>query len=228
MNADLKARPFLVDETRRMSKNASYNGTIAFSKSKLAFGMAKPNKARLKTARENGYSPQFGLFESAKKTKRAPILPTEDNTPQGLRALLAANAHYRQVPWPEPYRRTTHVLRLGDGRDLSWIPPASVHLVVTSPPYWTLKEYAPGNGDQLGHFSDYEHFLSELDRVWSECARVLVGGGESAVLSVMSAFQGNVAAGITLCRCTRIFRCALVKLALIASSRSCGTRSRMA
>jgi len=49
--------------------------------------------------------------------------------------------------------------------------------VVTSPPYWTLKEYAPGNQNQMGHFEDYEHFLSELDRVWAECERVLVGGG---------------------------------------------------
>jgi site-specific DNA-methyltransferase (adenine-specific) len=50
-------------------------------------------------------------------------------------------------------------------------------LVVTSPPYWTLKEYAPGNADQMGHFEDYDHFLLELDRVWRECRRVLVGGG---------------------------------------------------
>jgi site-specific DNA-methyltransferase (adenine-specific) len=40
-----------------------------------------------------------------------------------------------------------------------------------------LKEYAPGNRDQMGHFEDYEYFLSQLDRVWRECARVLVGGG---------------------------------------------------
>jgi site-specific DNA-methyltransferase (adenine-specific) len=49
--------------------------------------------------------------------------------------------------------------------------------VVTSPPYWTLKDYAPGNQDQMGHFEDYERFLAELDRVWKECKRVLVGGG---------------------------------------------------
>lgn len=91
--------------------------------------------------------------------------------------MLEANAHYRQVPWPEPYRRTRHRLRLGDARDLPWIPDASVHLVVASPPYWTLKEYAASSGDQMGHFEDYEHFLTELDRVWRECARVLVGGG---------------------------------------------------
>jgi site-specific DNA-methyltransferase (adenine-specific) len=66
---------------------------------------------------------------------------------------------------------------LGDARDLSWIPDKSVHLVVTSPPYWTLKEYAKDNAGQLGDVAEYERFLRELDKVWSECARVLVGGG---------------------------------------------------
>jgi site-specific DNA-methyltransferase (adenine-specific) len=153
------------------------NGTIAFSAIKPTCGMVSPDKARLRKSNDNGNS-QFGLFESPKKkSRRAPALPTEDNTPEGLRALLDANAHYRQVPWPEPYRSTTHRIRLGDARDLSWIPDASVHLIVTSPPYWTLKEYQSGNVDQMGHFEDYEYFLSELDRVWRECARVLVGGG---------------------------------------------------
>jgi DNA modification methylase len=112
-----------------------------------------------------------------RRRTRAPSLPLEDNTPEGLKALLEANKQYRDEVWPEPYRRTNHRLHLGDARDLSWIPDASVHLVVTSPPYWTLKKYAPGNQDQMGHFEDYEHFLSELDRVWRECKRVLVGGG---------------------------------------------------
>jgi DNA modification methylase len=91
--------------------------------------------------------------------------------------LLAANRHYREIPWPEPFNRTTHHVHLGDARDLSWITDGAVHLVVTSPPYWTLKQYAPGNQDQMGHFDDYEQFLRELDKVWRECARVLVGGG---------------------------------------------------
>jgi site-specific DNA-methyltransferase (adenine-specific) len=68
-------------------------------------------------------------------------------------------------------------LHLGDARDLSFIPDASVHLVVTSPPYWTLKQYAPGNKAQLGDVEKYENFLTELDKVWRECARVLVPGG---------------------------------------------------
>jgi site-specific DNA-methyltransferase (adenine-specific) len=104
-------------------------------------------------------------------------LPLNDNTPAALRAYREANAHFRTVPWPSPFDKTTHRLRLGDARDLSWIPDASVHLVVTSPPYWTLKEYAPGNRSQLGDIENYEHFLSELDKVWTQCSRVLVPGG---------------------------------------------------
>lgn len=54
---------------------------------------------------------------------------------------------------------------------------ASVHLVVTSPPYANLKKYEPDNPDQLGHIDDYPAFLKELDRVWAECYRALVPGG---------------------------------------------------
>jgi modification methylase len=104
-------------------------------------------------------------------------LPYKDNTPEGLKLLQTANAHFRTVPWPAPFDTTSHRIRLGDARDLSWIPDASVHLVVTSPPYWTLKKYAAHNRSQLGDVEDYECFLTELDKVWRECARVLVGGG---------------------------------------------------
>ncbi|MGB6868437.1 MAG: site-specific DNA-methyltransferase [Acidobacteriaceae bacterium] len=104
-------------------------------------------------------------------------LPLNDNTPDALRVYREANAHFRTVPWPAPYDRTVHRLHLGDARELSWIADESVHLVVTSPPYWTLKEYAVGNSSQMGDIEDYERFLSELDRVWAECARVLVPGG---------------------------------------------------
>src|SRR5438552_846889 len=73
-------------------------------------------------------------------------------------------------------QQTLHRLILGDARDLSFIPDESVHLVVTSPPYWTLKEYEQ-NPDQLGHFENYEGFVSELERVWKHVYRVLVPGG---------------------------------------------------
>ncbi len=56
-----------------------------------------------------------------------------------------------------------------------------VHLVVCSPPYWTLKEYRKTEG-QLGDVADYESFLTELDRVWSRCYRVLVPGGRLIIV----------------------------------------------
>lgn len=71
---------------------------------------------------------------------------------------------------------TSHRLYRADARDLAFIPDNSVHLVVTSPPYWKLKRYNERNG-QLGHMQDYEEFLLELNKVWTECFRVLVPGG---------------------------------------------------
>ncbi|MBN1574112.1 MAG: site-specific DNA-methyltransferase [Deltaproteobacteria bacterium] len=59
---------------------------------------------------------------------------------------------------------------------MSFIENESVHLVVTSPPYWTLKRYNE-NPDQMGHIEEYETFLDELSKVWEDCYRVLVPGG---------------------------------------------------
>ncbi len=103
-------------------------------------------------------------------------LPLADNTSEAVQIYRAANEHFRNVRWPMPFDRTEHSVRRGDARDLSFLPDASVHLVVTSPPYWTLKEY-PGSDGQLGSVDDYEFFLVELDKVWAECKRVLVPGG---------------------------------------------------
>lgn len=71
---------------------------------------------------------------------------------------------------------TTHRLFQGDARSFPYIPDESVHLVVTSPPYWKLKRYNESPG-QMGHIEDYEEFLDDLRQVWSECYRVLVPGG---------------------------------------------------
>ena len=70
------------------------------------------------------------------------------------------------------------VLRLinGDARDLSVLDDESVHLVLTSPPYWNLKRYNE-TPDQMGHIQDYETFLQELEKVWRHVFRVLVPGG---------------------------------------------------
>lgn len=76
---------------------------------------------------------------------------------------------------------TRHDVYPGDSRRMDFLMPESVHLVVCSPPYWTLKEYRDTTG-QLGHVPDYESFLAELDRVWAHCYRTLVPGGRVIIV----------------------------------------------
>jgi DNA modification methylase len=71
---------------------------------------------------------------------------------------------------------TAHDLHLRDARELSFLKDESVQLILTSPPYWTLKEYRQSEG-QMGYIADYEEFLVELDKVLRHCFRVLVSGG---------------------------------------------------
>lgn len=71
---------------------------------------------------------------------------------------------------------TEHTLYHADARDLSFIRDNSVHLVLTSPPYFNLKEYRKGQ-NQLGIIDDYQQFVDELEKVWKECYRILVPGG---------------------------------------------------
>lgn len=75
----------------------------------------------------------------------------------------------RQVP-------TRHILHQADARLMDFLAPESVHLILTSPPYWVLKQYRRSTG-QMGYIEDYETFLAELDKVWQHCFRALVPGG---------------------------------------------------
>ncbi len=83
-------------------------------------------------------------------------------------AMAMIEAAVGQVP-------TRHQLLLGDARR-AMLPDESVHLVLTSPPYWTLKEYRRSTG-QLGWIADYDEFLEQLDAVWRICHSALVPGG---------------------------------------------------
>jgi DNA modification methylase len=120
-------------------------------------------------------------------------LPSEEATEAGLsrflpQALLELSDPQKDIPRIAkdggltaeiesvlPRIPTTHHLYHQDSRELRR-EPQSVHLVVTSPPYWTLKEYNR-RADQLGYITDYERFLAELDRVWQRCFEALVPGG---------------------------------------------------
>lgn len=88
---------------------------------------------------------------------------------KNARAMTALEEAIRRVP-------STHDLYLSDARTPPSLSPESVHLVVTSPPYWTLKRYRELSG-QLGHVEDYEEFLNSLDVVWQWIYHALAPGG---------------------------------------------------
>ncbi|MDO5760378.1 MAG: DNA methyltransferase [Bacteroidota bacterium] len=69
---------------------------------------------------------------------------------------------------------TKHTLVTGDSRNLSILADSSVHLIITSPPYWQLKDY--GNDRQIGFHDSYEEYINNLNIVWSECNRILHDG----------------------------------------------------
>lgn len=70
--------------------------------------------------------------------------------------------------------RTHHKIIIGDSRCMKEVMGESVHLIVTSPPYWQLKDY--GNKEQIGFYDTYEEYINNLNLVWKECHRVLHSG----------------------------------------------------
>jgi len=70
--------------------------------------------------------------------------------------------------------KTFHKIIIGDSRWMKEVPNESVHLIITSPPYWQLKDY--GNGKQIGFNDTYEEYINNLNLVWNECHRILHKG----------------------------------------------------
>ena len=70
--------------------------------------------------------------------------------------------------------KTNHKIIIGDSRNMAELQNKSVHLVITSPPYWQLKDY--GTSDQIGFDDSYEDYINNLNLVWKECFRVLNDG----------------------------------------------------
>lgn len=69
---------------------------------------------------------------------------------------------------------TNHKIIIGDSREMGEVESASIHLVITSPPYWQLKDY--GHDGQIGFNDSYEDYINNLNIVWSECYRILHPG----------------------------------------------------
>jgi len=128
---------------------------------------------------------------AAARRRGSPAAPShpvrlEEHVPKLLRGALSDQTAIPRIAKDQkliaaiesvlPSLPTTHDLWNADSRSLDFLPSNSVHLVLTSPPYWTLKEYNRTAG-QMGYIDDYDKFLAELDRVWCECFRVLVPGG---------------------------------------------------
>jgi modification methylase len=63
---------------------------------------------------------------------------------------------------------------IGDSRFMKEVLDESIHLIITSPPYWQLKDY--GNEKQIGFNDTYEDYINNLNLVWKECDRVLEKG----------------------------------------------------
>ena len=69
---------------------------------------------------------------------------------------------------------TNHKIYFGDSRALNKIQDKSVQLIITSPPYWQLKDY--GTSSQIGFNDSYEEYINNLNLVWMECERILSDG----------------------------------------------------
>ena len=78
-----------------------------------------------------------------------------------------------------------------DARKMAELPDNSVHLIVTSPPYFNIKDYSLDGYQknkksekakgQIGDIADYKKYISEMLRVWQECQRVLKPNGKLIV-----------------------------------------------
>ena len=78
-----------------------------------------------------------------------------------------------------------------NAQNMAEVPDESVDLIVTSPPYFNIKDYAKDgyqknasgqkHKEQLGDVDDYRLFISELLKVWNECERVLKPNGKLVI-----------------------------------------------
>jgi DNA modification methylase len=74
----------------------------------------------------------------------------------------------------QSYLNTQHRIYFKDAQKMNEVKNNEVHLVVTSPPYWSIKDY--GNPNQIGYHDSLTSYMRKLDKVWSECIRTIVPG----------------------------------------------------
>ena len=93
---------------------------------------------------------------------------------------------------PTPKRNTSDTFEnrifFSDSRDMKELPKESVHLIITSPPYYNVKNYAldgyqrlktnTKSRAQIGDIKDYDEYIKEMLVVWKECTKVLKPNGK--------------------------------------------------
>lgn len=142
--------------------------------------MSAPHDPNMTTGREARRSPMRSALPGTTRPDDEAALLSEYLAAGNLDDLIPQIARDRRamqrIEMLVRSLNTHHELINGDARAASALAPNSIHLVVTSPPYWTLKRYND-HEDQLGHVADYEGFNAGLEEVWRNCYRALVPGG---------------------------------------------------
>tara|TARA_Y100000310_G_scaffold274715_1_gene290898 strand:- start:2979 stop:3848 length:870 start_codon:yes stop_codon:yes gene_type:complete len=70
--------------------------------------------------------------------------------------------------------------KIGDTRELiAQLEGKSIHLIVTSPPYWNAKDYSDTN--QIGFSQTYNKYIEDLEKIWKHCERILVPNGKICI-----------------------------------------------
>jgi len=80
--------------------------------------------------------------------------------------------------------KTSHKIITGDSRQMTEIEDKSVHLVITSPPYWQLKDY--GTEDQIGYNDSYEKYINNLNLVWKKVIGYSIMDAAYVLISAIS------------------------------------------
>ncbi len=101
----------------------------------------------------------------------------------GMEAMATAGTHSKRRP--ADITSFVNKIHQGDAAAvMACMPPGSVDLIITSPPYWTAVKYDDGGvegGDAPGRWQTYEAYLKDMFRVWTQCARVLRPNGKLCI-----------------------------------------------
>lgn len=83
------------------------------------------------------------------------------------------------IDGPIEEKKSSQTIYIKSSINMTEIIDNSVHVIITSPPYWNKKDY--GNSNQIGFNQDFNEYLQQLFVVFKECSRVLIPGGRLCI-----------------------------------------------